>query len=163
MNLTETTDANIQIMRMEESINTLRRDIKKSLEKAETIEKNIREMRNSLRRTDFNYKYDPERVIQLESCVCRYYGITSDEIRLKTRLQKIREARQILYYILRLKTRLPLAKIGDLYNQHHATVLHSVKKIGDLIEFDKAMKEDVENISALIEKDFKENYISLEL
>ena len=54
----------------------------------------------------------------------------------KTRIRDVCEGRQLACFILR-KHDLSLQKIGDMFNIDHATVLHSIKAVNNLIEYDK--------------------------
>lgn len=69
--------------------------------------------------------------------VIRYCG---KNILLKTRKREFSEPRQLAMYFIRLNTKLHSTSIGKLFGKDHATVLHAVKTISDLINIDKAFK-----------------------
>ena len=115
--------------------------IKKNIEKQivrKAIQKNI---------PDTTY-YIPNFLIRkIQSIVCIHTGIKSEKIHYKTRKEEIREARQLIHYFSAKYTKVALAKIGLwVGNKTHATVLHSIKKINDIIQTDKEFKQLVDNI-----------------
>ena len=80
--------------------------------------------------------------------VCEEYAITEDELQTKTNLRKVAEPRQICHYLLRKHSAYTLREIGEFIGgKKHDTVIHGVKKISDLIEFDRDMREIVKRIS----------------
>ena len=62
------------------------------------------------------------------------YGITIDQLKLKTRKEPIAEARMYAMYLIRLNTKLTVNQIGDKYNKNHASVTHAKKTIQNRID-----------------------------
>ena len=61
--------------------------------------------------------------------VSKKYGISIDDLKSKSRVSNITNARQIAMYIIRKKTDLSLPKTGKVFNRDHATVVSSVEKV----------------------------------
>ncbi len=65
----------------------------------------------------------------IKKLVCKYYGISVNEMVSKSRKQSIVRPRQIAIYLARIYTDSPLQTIGRSFNRYHATVLHSINAI----------------------------------
>ncbi|MEZ5195084.1 MAG: helix-turn-helix domain-containing protein [Bacteroidales bacterium] len=75
---------------------------------------------------------DPEKILKM---VADYYDLTLDQIRHKTRLKNIVIPRQVAMFLYKKHTRLSLAEIGRICgNKDHASVLHSVKSVNNMID-----------------------------
>ena len=57
-----------------------------------------------------------------------------------TRERSVTDARHIYFFIARSVYGIPFKKIGESVNRHHSSVIHSVNKVDDLIEYDKDFK-----------------------
>ncbi|MBQ9968053.1 MAG: chromosomal replication initiator protein DnaA [Oscillospiraceae bacterium] len=66
--------------------------------------------------------------------VSRYYGLDRTQLLGPQRNMVVAEARQISMYLARTAAGLPLPKIGQTFGRHHATVLHGIEKIQDLLQ-----------------------------
>lgn len=84
----------------------------------------------------------------MKTCIT-YYGVN---IRQKTRVRHICEARQVTYYFLKKYSDMSLSSIAKLFNQNHATVLHAIKKISDLVLFDKKIRDEVSELNQIIRR-----------
>jgi hypothetical protein len=77
----------------------------------------------------------------------------------KTRKREIVFARQVAMYLIKKHTKLSLKKIGEYFGgKDHATVLHSVKTIDNLMEVDRQIKATVKDIDKIVT--FKNNTVS---
>lgn len=65
----------------------------------------------------------------IKKLVCKYYGISMDEIVSSSRKQSIVRPRQIAIYLARIYTDSPLQTIGKSFNRYHATALHSINAV----------------------------------
>ena len=76
---------------------------------------------------------------ELYATICNKIGINYNEAINKTKLRsrKFNESRQIYFYIKKRHTYETLEEIGKFLNKDHSTVIHSVKRIDELIRFDK--------------------------
>lgn len=107
----------------------------------------VAEALRSLKPTDVSITVIPIEKIQEE--VCSFYGVTVKDIKGTKRVQTIALPRQIAMYLVRELTDYSLPKIGKEFgNRDHSTVLHSYKKIKDLLESDSNLKIDIEAIRA---------------
>ena len=60
--------------------------------------------------------------------------VSVEELSSKSRTKRIAFVRQVCFYFMRELTSMPLHKIGDLLNRDHATVIHSIKMINNLVD-----------------------------
>lgn len=83
---------------------------------------------------------------RIESLVCDYTGVDTNEIKLKTRKREIVEAKQICHYISRKKGLGSLSSIGFRFGRmDHASVLHSNRIITTLLQTDKSFKNQYQS------------------
>lgn len=83
----------------------------------------------------------------IQKIVCNYFSMSVDALSSKTRKREIVQARQIAMYFAKNMTKCSLAVIGSaIGDKDHATVLHACKTVNNLIETDKAFKQDLEEI-----------------
>ena len=80
---------------------------------------------------------------QIADDVCLYisFKLNVEDIRKNTRLTEVVDARKIAYYILREKSHLSYPSIGKVFNKNHATVMHNLKSVKGLLEYDIIFKE----------------------
>lgn len=86
------------------------------------------------------------------SAIVKVTGIEFNRIQSPKRQREIVNARQLFCYFTRKRTELSFSEIGDIINRDHATVIHSVKEIKNLLTYDREFKEIVPEIEAKIEK-----------
>ena len=83
--------------------------------------------------------------------VSNIYNISQEDIYGKSRKAEIVQARQLSIYLAQLHTQLSVSKIGLLIgNKNHATVLHSIKAIKNRLKTDKALKEQIDELSDIL-------------
>ena len=91
-----------------------------------------------------NKKIDTAQII---SEVCKYFAVTKEEIMSGRRKKELVLPRQIAIYLIREQTTKSLPEIGKIMGgKDHTTIMHSEKKISDLLETDIKLKESVENL-----------------
>lgn len=78
-------------------------------------------------------------------CVCRYFGITHEQMMSKTRAKPIAHPRQIAMYLARSHTSLSYPDLERIFERDHTTVIHAVTKI----------KEELAKKDAYLEMDIK--------
>ena len=79
--------------------------------------------------------------------VSNYFKVDSELITGKTRKREVTQCRQLVMFFCKKYTNLALAAIGShCGNRDHATVLHALKVIEDLLSIDKKFKIQVEEI-----------------
>ena len=67
----------------------------------------------------------------------------------KKRQRHIVDARKVFCYIMKENSRLSLESIGFMINKDHATVLHSINTLKKLIEYDRQLKSDLEEVEKM--------------
>ncbi len=87
---------------------------------------------------------DPENII---ADTARKLGVDMCDIYSKTRKREVVEARQIsMWRIKMLYPNFSWREIGDFFSKDHATALHSIRIVNDLMETDKQFNQKVQNI-----------------
>lgn len=79
--------------------------------------------------------------------VARTYGVSADEIRsTKNRSANISNARHIAIYVTRELTTLSMVAIGEEFgNRHYSTIIYTLKKVQDMMEKDRKVKEIIDD------------------
>lgn len=80
--------------------------------------------------------------------VSAYYNIKSDELFTRSRKREINDARQLVMYMTKKHTSLPLTSIGTRLSRSHATVLHAVNNIENRLATEPQLRIDLEAIEA---------------
>lgn len=80
--------------------------------------------------------------------VSEHYNITIEQLRNECRRSEFRTARQVAQDLIRYKAKLPLKKIGKIFNRHHTTVIYSCKTIANLRRFYKAFDAEYREIES---------------
>ncbi|MCM8766893.1 MAG: chromosomal replication initiator protein DnaA [Candidatus Omnitrophica bacterium] len=84
---------------------------------------------------------------QIMNAVCEYFGLVPEEIKSKKRIKNIILPRQIAMYLGRELTNASLNSIAfEFGGKDHTTVLHACKKVKELMEKDKSLKDIIEKI-----------------
>ncbi len=90
----------------------------------------------------------PEAVIE---AVADFYSLSPEDLKGRSRTQKVVKPRQIAMYLARQETEVSLPKIGKaLGGRDHTTVLYSIRKIGDLTERDEMLRREVLAIKKML-------------
>lgn len=84
--------------------------------------------------------------------VSAFYGIETDQLFAKTRKREISDARQMVMYLAKKHTKMPLKAIGTRLGRTHATVLHACRNIDERLGVEKTLSDDVAKIEADIMK-----------
>jgi chromosomal replication initiation ATPase DnaA len=87
---------------------------------------------------------------EIQQIICKGEGITPSLLQDKTRKREIVFTRQTVIYFLHRYTRESLLKIGKHYGKDHATALHSIKVIKNLIETDRIIRTKIANYERII-------------
>lgn len=84
---------------------------------------------------------------EIVGIVCADYALTPNRVKAKTRRREVVEARYMCYKFLKERTSLSLTAIGDLMGGFdHATVLHGLTTIENLIETNKSIHDTYQRI-----------------
>lgn len=86
-------------------------------------------------------------ISEIQSAVCAYFGTPMVELLSDRRGLEIARPRQIAYYLSRQFTPLSYPQIGRKFgNRDHATIIHGVKRVEQLMPFDRELENDVQCI-----------------
>ena len=87
-----------------------------------------------------------QRVSKMMKVVCNLTQVDWSELKGKSRKREINDIRQTSMWIIRKGTSLSFANIGNIFNRHHATVLHAVESVENLIQTDRMYRGHVQQI-----------------
>lgn len=76
--------------------------------------------------------------------VCAVLGVTKSSLVSKKQHRKVAEARQVIWWLLHNKitpNTLTLMTLGKLFKRDHATVIHSISKINDIVTVDGEFRD----------------------
>ncbi len=93
--------------------------------------------------------YNPTKITVelIKEKVCEFFELKVEDIATQSRKREVVEARQITMYLSKNLTKDSLTSIGKkIGNRNHATVVHSCKKVKDLMDTDQHYKKNVEEI-----------------
>jgi chromosomal replication initiator protein len=83
------------------------------------------------------------------TAVCRYFGVTADDMAGASRKRTVAYPRQMAMYLARTETDASLPLIGEkLGNRDHTTILYGYEKIAAMIEVDPTVRRDCMDIKA---------------
>ena len=93
-------------------------------------------------------------VDEIKSKVCEYFNVKVETIDSRSRKQPISYIRQLIFYLSTVHTDTSQLQIGiNIGGRNHATVIHSVNQIKNLIETDEKVRLDIKDIEALLNID----------
>lgn len=87
----------------------------------------------------------------IESIVASHYGVTVDDLRGRSRIRPIPEARFTAMYLM--KTRYPMLhwrEVGAIFNRDHSTAIHAKKFVEGQLAVDKNFQSKFQVIQSLI-------------
>lgn len=88
---------------------------------------------------------------------CKLYNVSFDDINIKLRKRELVLVRQVIMYMLKSFTNMTLHDIGGVFTKDHATVLHGIRTINNLIETDRVILEKMAVLRFIIETKLKES------
>ena len=85
--------------------------------------------------------------------VCNHYNVTPEDLCSRNRKQKIALVRQVAMYIASEHTNLSNVQIGlNLGNRNHATVIHAINQVKNLLDVDEKIRVDISTIEDILSK-----------
>lgn len=75
--------------------------------------------------------------------VAAYYSIEPSQLVAKSRKREVSDARQMVMYLAKKHTNMPLKAIGSRLQRTHATVLYACRLIDERLPLEKKLQEDV--------------------
>lgn len=83
----------------------------------------------------------------VKQCVCDHFHLKMSQLDSRTRTQQIAYARQVAMYLADTLTDKSHVQIGiHIGNRNHATVIHAIKQVKDMMEVDERVRQDVEDL-----------------
>ena len=140
---------------------------------AENLKSNVRQLEGAVKRIsakhlltgseinlDMAIECIADRIVPAESvkltskkiinAVTKKYGVSVDELKGRSRSQKVKDARQVCYYLMRKHTTMTLQAIGATFGKTHTSVISAIdaieKRLSTDIEFADEMKKIVKEI-----------------
>lgn len=100
--------------------------------------------------------------LQLIKVICNVNEVDFEQLtkRFTYRKREFVECRQMYFYFKKRMSNLSLEKIGSFFNKDHATVLHSVKSVNNLIDTDANYRARVNKIKTRIKNSIIESSFS---
>lgn len=84
---------------------------------------------------------------KIERTVCHFTSVPRDVVYNPIRNREIVQARQLIHSFIKKNFRMSLKNIGKITGgKDHATVLHSVKTVNNLVDTDKTFRKLYEDI-----------------
>jgi chromosomal replication initiator protein len=83
---------------------------------------------------------------QMMKVICTLTKVEWSEMKGKCRKRELNDVRQTAMWIIRKGTSMSFYDVGKVFNRHHATILHAVKNVEDLIQTDSMYRSSVEQI-----------------
>lgn len=83
--------------------------------------------------------------------VCEYMKVDREKLESNDRTREVALARQLCMFLAKEHTKMSLVNIGHaIGNRNHATVLHSCKTIQSLMDIDKVIRKQVNDLEKLL-------------
>lgn len=96
---------------------------------------------------------EPVTIEEIKEKVCTYFNITEEELCSKNRKRPIVYIRQMATYLANKITGSSTIKIGRMIGgKNHATVIHSIKQIQNLLDTDEKTRKDLDELEGLIRR-----------
>jgi chromosomal replication initiator protein len=90
----------------------------------------------------------PESILQ---AICRYFGVSLEDLRGKARDRRVIVPRQVAMYLLREDGKLSLPEIGNLLGgRDHTTVLHGNRAVVSSLQNDSRLRGDLKGVRDLL-------------
>jgi chromosomal replication initiator protein len=100
--------------------------------------------------TNLAYPKSEISIFFIKRVVCNYFGITIENMLSKTHKRESVYPRYICMYFASKYTKLSSTVIGDHFGKDHATCLHGVKTVNNLMETDKRFKLQIDEIEKIL-------------
>lgn len=93
----------------------------------------------------------PITIDDVKQCVCEHFNLKVNQIDSRSRTQQIAYARQVAMYLSSELTDKSHVQIGlCIGNRNHATVIHAIKQIKNMIDVDGATRQDIEELRNIL-------------
>ena len=93
----------------------------------------------------------PITIDDVKQCVCDHFNIKLQQMDSRIRTQQIAYARQMAMYLACELTGKSNVQVGrQIGNRNHATVIHALKQIKDMLDVDDQTRQDVAELKAML-------------
>lgn len=93
----------------------------------------------------------PKTIDSIKTKVCQYFNISTDVIDSRCRTQRVSYIRQVAIYLANKHTDLSTVQIGrNVGGRNHATVMHSISQVKNLMDIDAEVRHDINEIEAIL-------------
>ncbi len=82
--------------------------------------------------------------------VTKFYNLRIEDLLGTSRRSEIVKPRQIAIYLIRKEARSSFPNIGDFFKKDHSTIMHSFKKIKELVKFDENLLREINSIRDIL-------------
>ena len=83
----------------------------------------------------------------VEAAVARAFGVSQAALRSPSRTREVTLPRQVAMYLLKVMLDMPYSQIGRHFGgRDHSTVIHSIRRVGELMEADKQLEARVREL-----------------
>lgn len=90
-------------------------------------------------------------VADVRQKVCQYFDLKEDVLLSKSRKQEVVYARQMAIFLASKYTESNNVQIGrSIGGRNHATVIHSIKQVRNMLETDEQVRQDLANLEAMM-------------
>lgn len=87
----------------------------------------------------------------VKQCVCEHFNLKVSQLDSRSRTQQIAYARQVAMFLACQLTDKSNVQVGiHIGNRNHATVIHALKQIRDMMEVDEKTRQDVNELKAML-------------
>lgn len=94
----------------------------------------------------------PITIDDVKQCVCNYFNLKMNQLDSRIRTQKIAYARQLAMFLSNQLTGKSHVQIGvNIGNRNHATVIHAIRQIKDMMEVDEQTRQDVTELQTTLQ------------
>lgn len=87
----------------------------------------------------------------IKDVVSLYYKKPISDYDIKTRRRDVVKLKYVTIYLALRKTSISLVDLGVIFGYNHATVIHANKQIIGYLTFDKELKNEINEVQALID------------
>lgn len=87
----------------------------------------------------------------IKEVVSLYYKQPITDYDIRTRRRDVVKLKYVTIYLALRKTSISLVDLGTVFGYNHATVIHANKQIIGYLTFDKELKNEIDEIQALID------------
>lgn len=88
----------------------------------------------------------------IDAMCAQEWGIDREQLYTRTRERQVAEARQMAMYLRVTRERSSYAAAGQPYDRDHATAIHAVRTVRNLMSTDKAFRDKARRVIGTLEE-----------